>query len=289
MEEKKYPHLLLSCQHLPELSMEEKLKHIDEIYQYWLDYPLAHKIMEKLKRLVKISNRDRMDNLLIIGNSNNGKTTLIKKFCHDYDIQGITADNEPIRPILTIQAPPTSRTKALYKEILHKLAAPYRQSATVDDLYYETITALEACHVRVLVIDEFQSLNVGTIRQKEEIMNTLRNITNTLPISIVGVGVCKAQELTRLDEQYSSRFPIETLPLWKCDKEYRKLLTQFEGILPFSLPSELNNRNNTQLIYQVTKGNLGHTSQFIAKCARYAVNNHTDNISNEIIAKCAAD
>ena len=44
--------------------------------------------------------RSRMGNLLIIGESNNGKTTLVEQFQDRHGQPFVNDDNEPVKPVI---------------------------------------------------------------------------------------------------------------------------------------------------------------------------------------------
>lgn len=46
----------------------------------WIGYPRANAILKKLDRLLVHPRQTRMPNLLIVGNTNNGKSNLVDKF-----------------------------------------------------------------------------------------------------------------------------------------------------------------------------------------------------------------
>lgn len=93
--------------------------------------------------------------------------------------------------------------------------------------------------VKMLIIDEFHSLLVGTPRLQRQVMNAIKMLCNELQIPIVGVGTKDAIRVMHTDPQHASRFDVAELSVWKLNKEFQKLIFQFETILPLKKPSLL--------------------------------------------------
>ena len=61
------------------LSNEDRKEFILE--EKWITYPNAKEILDKLEFLYKHPKKSRMPCMLIVGETNNGKTSIINKFC----------------------------------------------------------------------------------------------------------------------------------------------------------------------------------------------------------------
>jgi len=80
----------------PKLPDEERIIKIQE--QSLVPYSKAISLLEELDILYNLPKRDRMPNLLIVGSTNNGKSTILKKFMQKYP-DYVEADNI-IKPII---------------------------------------------------------------------------------------------------------------------------------------------------------------------------------------------
>ena len=249
----------------------------------WIGYSRATEVMDFLQGLLIKPQRPRMPNLLLIGDSNNGKTTLIRHFV-DVCGQGYVDENsEPVKPIILAEAPPTADEKALYISILERFWTPYRATDPVTKLRFQLIHLMRACHVRMLIIDELHSLLAGTAQKQREVMNALKNLCNELCIPIVGVGTSEAVRVLHTDPQHASRFEVARLPSWTLDKEFQRLLASFERVLPLQHASKLHTPELAMRLHAISEGNIGNLHRLLIECATEAINSGEERITLPII------
>src|SRR5207249_11184773 len=103
--------------------LAERIEHIRR--PRWIGYPRAKQLLDKLDELLTHPKTHRMPNLLIIGDTNAGKTMLANRF-----VQLHPADDNPegeaaIVAVLAIQAPPGPDASRLSNALLEALFAPY--------------------------------------------------------------------------------------------------------------------------------------------------------------------
>ncbi len=253
----------------------------------WIQYAAATTILGKLEWLLDIPKSNRMPNYLIVGEPNNGKTTLVRHFCETHDLSttpsGTDADNQPSKPIVLAEAPPSADEKGLYISLLEQFYAPYRATDSILKLRDQTLHLFRTCGSKVLIIDEFHSLITGTIHKQREVMNVLKRLCNTLKIPIVGVGTQPAIQILRHDSQHASRFTVVKLPLWKRDRKFQKLIAAFEKMLPLKKPSELQRPETAGLLHDISAGNLGDLRFLLSECAKTAIETGTERIDPPLI------
>ena len=188
-------HLHPDLRHVLGLSAKERMEFMDQ--PRWLGYPLANRVIEVMRGLMEKPSRPRMPNLLIVGDSNNGKTTIVQRFRKQYGEGYVNEDVEPVKPVVVTQAPRVPMRKSVYRsarEFLGSLPA-YR---SVPKLRYQVIHQLR-CHTRLLIIDEFHSLLTGGAVKQRETMNAIKLLCNELMIPIVGVGTQDAVRVLHSD------------------------------------------------------------------------------------------
>lgn len=180
-----YPHINPKFRHCLSLSDEERITFIRE--SRWIGYSQAREILQPLEEMLNYPKKPRMPNILLVGESNNGKTTLIHHFYKKHGEAYGNEDQNLIKPILMIESPAIASEKALYMAILNELMAVYRDSAAVETLYTQTLHLMRTFGVKMLIIDEFHSMFSGTARKQRDMMNTLKRLCNELQIPIIGV------------------------------------------------------------------------------------------------------
>ena len=249
----------------------------------WIGYKRANLVLDSLKALMQKPRQPRMPNLLIIGEPNNGKTTLIQRFVDLHGEGFVNENSDPVKPVIVAEAPPTPDEKGLYISILERFWAPYRASAPASQLRYQVVHQLRECGVRMLIIDEFHSLLIGTPVKQREVMNAIKLLCNEVGIPIVGVGTRNAVQVLHTDPQHSSRFDVLPLPLWKLDEEFQELLGKFEGVLPLKKPSLLGDPEKATMVHAICDGNLGNLQRLLSACAKEAIKSGKEEITQEII------
>ena len=139
---------------LPE---EERIQKI--LSPRWITYPGAIDILKKMNGLLKHPRNLRMPNLLIVGETNNGKTMLAQRFNAKHPAYD-NPDGESVSvPVMLVQAPPVPDEGRFYNAILELLVAPYLPSERVDKKQFQVIKLLRAVGLKVLIIDEIHHIH----------------------------------------------------------------------------------------------------------------------------------
>jgi hypothetical protein len=279
MEE--YAHIHPEFRHIPGLPARERIAFMDQ--PRWIGYPVASRILETLRSLMEKPSRPRMPNLLIVGEPNNGKTTLVRRF---YQLHGegyLDENAQPVRPVILTEAPPSADEKGFYISILERFRAPYRATDPVPKLRYQVIHQLRYCRTRILLIDEFHSLLTGSAHKQREVMNAVKLLCNELMIPVVGIGTREAVGVLHMDPQHASRFDVATLPLWELNQEFQRLLVSFEQILPLRKPSRLHQPELALALHSISGGNLGDLYRLLVACATGAIESGREHIDKGII------
>jgi hypothetical protein len=276
-----YNHIHPDFHHIMMLSDEERIRFMDQ--PRWVPYAATKQIMDTLQGLLQKPERPRMPNLLLVGDPNNGKTTIIRRF-RDLCGQGyVNEEAEPVKPVILAEAPPSADEKGLYISILERFFAPYRPTDPAAKLRYQVIHLFRACHVRMLIIDEFHSLLTGSPIKQREVMNTIKLLCNELAIPVVGVGTREAVRVLHTDPQHASRFDVISLPLWEVDVEFQRLMTGFIRILPLKKPSQINQPEFAMLLHAISDGNIGNLHRLLIECATEAIKSGKEQIDKTII------
>jgi type II secretory pathway predicted ATPase ExeA len=251
----------------------------------WIGYPKAQETLDRLNALLSQPKSHRMPNLLIIGDTNNGKTMLVKRFCSqhppDDNPQGEAADV----PVLYMQAPPVPDESRFYNAILELLFAPYKPGDRADRKQFQAIKLMRAVGLKMLVIDEIHHILAGALSRQKAFLNVIKYLGNELEIPIVGVGTRDAFRAIQTDLQLSNRFDRAMLPRWSNDDDYLRLLLTFERATPLRKPSNLIDGSLADNIYAMTEGYLGEIARLLEKTAIAAVETGKEHIDKKLLSK----
>jgi hypothetical protein len=275
-----FKHIHKSYRHLMTLSSEDRINALNE--QVWIDYPKTVEIVNLLTNLMNRPKKPRMQNLLLIGESNIGKTSIIDRFATqnpNYQFEDNEGLTQPAKPVIVSQCPASADEKGLYISIIEQFWAPFLPSDTTHKLRHQAIYLIRQCHVKILILDEIHNLLAGTAAKQRMVMNVLKSLGNELQISLVGVGTKDASLILHSDPQHASRFDIYTLPKWELNKDFLSLLASFELRLPLKFPSNLKAREKATLLFSISGGNLGDLHRLLIECATTAILSGEEEIS----------
>jgi hypothetical protein len=276
----------LSCVAPP--SNEERIQRVRG--PRWIGYPTAKRILERLEDLLTYPPTHRMPGLLIVGDTNNGKTMIVNRFerLHPADDN---PEGETIRlPVLIVQAPPTPAEGRFYDAILTKLAAPFRHNYSPGRKQFQIITILRRVGLRMLIIDEIHDILAGSLLQQHNFRNTIKHLSNELKIPIVGVGTREAFNAFQTDPQLANRFEPAFLPRWTIGDgvkpeadPFLQLLASFECMLLLKRRSNLTEPALALKILSMSEGLIGEISAVLTKAAVKAITSGKERIDLRVL------
>ncbi len=269
-------------------SKEERIYYINE--DKWIGYERAKSILERLEDLICYPKTERMPNLLIVGDSNNGKTQILRRFESRYPM-GIDEETYiNTQPVIYITAPSKPDENAFFIRLLEDMCVPYAKNDSVATKRERAIRTMKVRGTKLLIIDEIQHIIAGTYNSQKNFLNGLKDLSNTLQIPLVVAGIEDAFNAIKVDPQLENRFQIEVLERWRFeDKESRKniarLLMSIESRLPLPEPSFLYKKPMIEEINYLSEGLIGEMVSVTKKLAIYAVKNDAPCITLDMIKK----
>lgn len=249
----------------------------------WIGYPRAQETLDRLENLLSHPKSHRMPNLLIIGDTNNGKTMLVQRFCNRHKPEDNPHGEAAVVPVLYVQAPPVPDEGRFYNAILELLFAPYKPGDRADRKQFQAIKLLRTVGLKMLVIDEIHHILAGTMSKQKAFLNVIKYLGNELEVPIVGVGTRDAFRAIQTDLQLSNRFDHAMLPRWDNDDEYLRLLATFERAIPLRKPSTLIDDALANKIYSMTEGYLGEIARLLQDAAVSAIGTKKEHIDKKVL------
>jgi len=278
----KASHLNAAAHGVLGLPAAERIAHLRR--PRWIGYPRAKQLLNKLDDLLTHPKTHRMPNLLIVGNTNAGKTMLANRF-----VQLHPADDNPqgdavIVPVLAIQAPPGPDEGRFYNAILEVLFAPYNPRERVAQKQIQVLRILKQIGLRMLIIDEVHNVLTGPVTKQRQFLNVLKYLGNDLQIPLVGLGTPEALRAVQADPQLANRFEPAALPPWQLNQEFQMLLASFERTLPLREPSRLAEEQMARHLFALSEGSLGELSVLLTSAAVSAVQSGAERIDEQVLA-----
>lgn len=278
-------HLAPSARDLLALDDEARIQSMQR--DRWVDYTRASAVLDRLGHLLATPQRDRMPCLLLHGDSNIGKTQIVRKFIREHPPTFDEERGVELRQVICMQMPPLPDQKRFYSALLFEIGAPHSPRASVSDLEGIARTLLRGMRPRVLVVDEVHHLLAGNYREQRAAMNLLKYLANDQKMCIVLVGTADAVVALQTDAQMSSRFTPMELPRWSESEEFRRFLHAFEKLLPLRRPSSLAQRDSVQFMLAATGGLTGAVASILTSAAEFAIRDRSESISLVHLEKAA--
>jgi len=252
----------------------------------WIRYSRAEQILARLEALFTTPRSHRMPNLLLVGETNNGKTMIVNRFVKRHPPMANVDGDASCVPVFSMQAPPVPDEGRFYNAILSGIFVPFKLSARVDQKQFQVLRVLPQVGVRMLIIDEIHHVLAGTMLKQRHFLNVIKHLGNELQIPIVGVGTRDAFNAIHSDPQLANRFEPAILPRWQDDDELLRLLSSFEQALPLLHSSGLTKRSIALKILSLSEGTIGEISTLLTRAALYAIDNGTERITPTALERC---
>lgn len=261
---------------------EERLNSIKK--SKWIGYTQAKSILNRLDDLISYPINHRMPNILLVGDSNNGKTALLNKFIKSHCSYVQDETNKLIVPTLLIQAPPEPDERRFYNSILESLFAPYTSSEKIEMKQQRVIHLLKKVELRLLIIDEIHHVLAGNMSKQRSFLNVIKFLSNELKISMVCSGTREAFNAIQTDPQLANRFEPKVLKKWRNDEEFLRLLASFEKLIPLQNPSMLIEPSISTKILAMSEGLIGEISKILELSSILAIESGIEKINKNILS-----
>lgn len=250
---------------------------------HWIGYGSAVKLIEILEDKFLDPPQMRHEGLLVYGDSNNGKTAILKRMydLHKTKLDYVTKDGEAIYeiPIIYFQAPTIPDESRLYSLILDELCVPQKRTDKVVIKANLAKHYLNKLGTKMILIDEIHSALRGNLNKQRTFIDDLKQLSNSLSLTIVLAGTREAYSALSIGNETGSRFPALELPRWNNDKKFRSFVATYERCLPLKEASNMaeNSELLNTLFYQ-SEGLIGKTVNLLKKAAIKAINSKREYI-----------
>lgn len=280
-----HDHLLDKAFDLLNASKESRIDYVN--HDKWIGYPRAQQILERMEDFITYPQVERMPNLLIVGDSNNGKTQILKRFADRYPLTVDEQDYAIHQPVVFVSAPAKPDENAFLIRILEEMVVPYAKNDSLEVKRQKVIRDMQSRSCRMLMIDEIQHIIAGSYNAQKGFLNSIKDLANALKIPIVGAGIEDSFHAIQVDPQMANRFQVEVLERWAFNsKESRKafaqLIATIEARLPLPEPSMLYRKPFIEQLYYLSEGLIGELVLIIKQLAVYAIRHDLPCIDDSV-------
>lgn len=268
---KEYPHLFKETAVLLDRPMEEKIRFV------YADKFVMHASAKKVLGAMKdVFNRPRdvvrPPCLAVIGNSNEGKSAVAKRFF--LDLGGDPARFFGVHdemPIVVVEMPPRATEPRVCLAIARALGLTAYGMATKSRMVTDNVMrAVATKKVKMLIFSEFQHVSPLPFPERQVVYDLIKGISNH-GISIVGIGTEEARICIAEDEQIANRLRVVRLTSFANDQDFRNFLHSLEHYYPLLKPSNLGTIALANEVYARTNGITGEVVSLCNAAAAYAL------------------
>lgn len=251
---------------------------------HWIGYGSAVKLIEILEDKFLDPPQMRHEGLLIYGDSNNGKTAILKRMyeLHKTKLDYVTKDGEAIYeiPIIYFQAPTIPDESRLYSLILDELCVPQKRTDKVVVKANLAKHYLNKLGTKMILIDEIHSALRGNLNKQRTFIDDLKQLSNSLSLTIVLAGTREAYSALSIGTETGSRFPALELPRWNNDRKFKSFIATYERCLPLKEASNIaDNAELVNALFYQSEGLVGKTVNLLKKAAIKAIKSKREYIT----------
>jgi len=261
----------------------------DRIQCIWQDsfvpYPQAEEVLSRFEELKSRPRTLRPQDIFLTGLPGNGKTALLRESEERNPRQDNIATTEapkvllkgpsgsgksallqecekrnpwrkelPARsiPVLIATAPVSGGEGRLLSALLREIGYEDWESGSVDCKQKRVLSALSACGVQLVIIDDINNMLFGGIK-KFEALYASRSVSNYLQIPMVFAGSEEAAQVFGDESSLTTRLEVLELPLWIENRDFCEFLWGIQATLSLKKNSHLYEREKAHLVFELSK------------------------------------
>jgi type II secretory pathway predicted ATPase ExeA len=281
----KYDYLGAEAQTVIEKDAEERIMHIlDSRTRWFVPHSKASSAVKKVRRALLTRGTNRNLHLAIVGDSNAGKTQVIKEALAS--IYG-TSDSKELMAISNVHRMECSSRmdeNGFYQQYLAALNWPSNARSSVAENKRAVLKALQSGGHKKLVIDEVQKLVLQSNSMRTGFFNTLTELSNDDRCCTHFFLCGKYETLTAIQQMPDliSRFQVIHMHRLAHDREFYDTLRGMRAYLPLRKEFRLD-RELGKLLHDFSEGLIGWLARILATAAEEAIESGEEAITPEII------
>lgn len=253
----------------------------------WIGYDRAIAIRAQMDALLRHPRTHRMPNLALIGETNNGKTMLLRNFAKRHNPPIDPNAEQTILPVLLVETPPSPDEGRLYYSMLDRLCAAGSAREPEDSKLRRLKIILQHLDTKLILLDDFFNIGAGTPTKRRKFLNALRNLSNNMELPIIVSGLPETLNALSVDPSISNRFKPVFLPRWKESNmaEFARFVMSIEKTLLLKKPCDLINETALKRLLIFGEGLLGEIVAILRLLAESAIRSGKEFIDADMLTK----
>ena len=211
----------------------------------------------------------RHQGLLLKGNTNSGKTRILRKFKKRIEQErggeitvGDYKQKISLHPIVYISTPPL-KMLFMFRDILKQLNAPCPARTSQDELLEKVIESLIESEVRMLILDEFQNVLEGEKGNLPLLTKTLLHISTKAGVSLVLAGTPEIDVAISKHDPLRNRLLLFKTSIWSRGKDFQDFLMAMGASRNLIYHPLLHSPKMAKKIFDMTEGIIGEVSNVL--------------------------
>lgn len=231
----------------------------------WVGYGRARYVLETLKSLLEREPSMRPQNIVLYGDTNNGKTMLAQTFRDKtnkkYRDEGGKSDE---KLVLYAQTPPEGDIRTLLWLILRELDVIAPVNGSVSKHLAQLLHVIPKARTKMIILDEVHNVLAASRNRQETFLQTLKFFSNELRIPIICIGTVEVLRAIQTNQQNGNRFESMQLSRWN----YGKGFIAFAGRLAQSMGIDhkefFRDAKFTASLHRMSEGLTGELRRILA-------------------------
>jgi len=267
------------------LPFYDAIKQLQEAYLMFPAFETAFAQIETNLKLYRATGVAQ--NLLILGESGTGKTSLAQSFTQRYPKE-ILPERDLI-PVLFVSVPPAATIAGTVEAVLSQLGDRDSERGTVSVKTARAVKIARACGVEMMLFDEAQHIqDRGRTYSQYFVGDWLKSFMDALRLPVTLLGLPRTQVLLQVNEQLRRRF-THRLPLSvhqagsdSNEENSLKLFTALAAELPMPLdPRPYGWRELGLRLHFATDGRIAYVKLLLINAYSHAVSLSETRISTQ--------